>query len=221
MLCAVLALCALGASSLHGQPARPPIAELIAALQAKYDSVRNFSAAFEQTYSGGVLRTTLVERGTVLIKKPGKMRWHYTSPEEKLFVSDGVSLYSYIPVDRQVIVGTVPPGDSVSTPALFLAGRGDLSRDFVAAYDDSLDPPPRTWAVELTPTRQDVDYTRLTLVVDRTSLSVVQLRATDFQNAVSAFTFSELEENRELPDALFTFQIPRGSDVVTGDDFRR
>ena len=139
---AVLALCALGASPLHGQSDRPPVAELIAALQAKYDSVRNFSAAFEQTYAGGVLRTTLVERGTVLIKKPGKMRWHYTSPEEKLFVSDGVSLYSYIPADRQVIVGSVPPGDSVSTPALFLAGRGNLSRDFVAAYDESLDPPP-------------------------------------------------------------------------------
>ena len=217
----MLALCALGTAPLHGQPGRPPIAELIAALQAKYDSVRNFSAAFEQTYAGGVLRTTLVERGTVLIKKPGKMRWHYTSPEEKLFVSDGVSLYSYIPADRQVIVGTVPPGDSVSTPALFLAGRGNLSRDFVAAYDESLDPPPHLWAVELIPTRQDVDYTRLTLVVDRASLSVVQLRATDFQNAVSAFTFSGLEENRDLPDALFTFEIPPGTEIVTGDDFGR
>ena len=81
--------------------------------------------------------------------------------------------------------------------------------------------PAHTWAVELLPTRQDVDYTRLTLVVDRTSLSVVQLRATDFQNAVSAFTFSELEENRDLPDALFTFQIPRGSEVVTGNGFGR
>ena len=206
---------------LHGQPARPPIAELVAALQAKYDSVRNFSAAFEQTYTGGVLRTTLVEHGTVLIAKPGRMRWHYTSPEEKLFVSDGVTLYSYIPADRQVIVGRVPPGDDAPTPALFLAGRGDLARDFVAAYDDSLDAPTHTWAVELIPTRQDVDYTRLTLVVDRVSLGLLQLRATDFQNAVSAFTFSELEENRELPDALFAFQIPRGSEVITGDDLGR
>ena len=217
----MLALCALGASLPHAQSARPPIAELIAALQAKYDSVRNFSAAFEQTYAGGVLRTTLVERGTVLIKKPGKMRWHYTLPEEKLFVSDGVSLYSYIPADRQVIVGTVPPGSGVSTPALFLAGHGDLSRDFVAAYDDSLDPSPYTWAVELTPIRRDVDYTRLTLVVDRASLSLVQLRATDFQNAVSAFTFSALKENGDLPDDLFSFEIPRGTEVVTGGDLGR
>lgn len=200
---------------------RPPIDELIDALQAKYDSVRNFSAAFEQTYAGGVLRTTLVERGTVMIKKPGKMRWRYTSPEEKLFVSDGASLYSYLPIDRQVIVGAVPSGDSVSTPALFLAGRGDLSHDFSAAYDDAAEAPPGAWAVELTPARSDVDYTRLTLVVDRESLSVTQVRATDFQGAVSTFTFSDLKENQEMPDDLFTFTIPPGVEVIADEEFRR
>ena len=200
---------------------RPPIDELIDALQAKYDSVRNFSAAFEQTYAGGVLRTTLVERGTVMIKKPGKMRWRYTSPEEKLFVSDGASLYSYLPIDRQVIVGAVPSGDSVSTPALFLAGRGDLSHDFSAAYDDAAEAPPGAWAVELTPARSDVDYTRLTLVVDRESLSVTQVRATDFQGAVSTFTFSDLKENQEMPDDLFAFTIPPGAEVIADEEFRR
>lgn len=200
---------------------RPPIDELIDALQVKYDSVRNFSAAFEQTYAGGVLRTTLVERGTVMIKKPGKMRWRYTSPEEKLFVSDGASLYSYLPIDRQVIVGAVPSGDSVSTPALFLAGRGDLSHDFSAAYDDAAEAPPGVWAVELTPARSDVDYTRLTLVVDRESLSVTQVRATDFQGAVSTFTFSDLKENQEMPDDLFAFTIPPGVEVIADEEFRR
>lgn len=217
----MLALCLPGSALLRSQDARPPIDELIEALQAKYDAVGNFSAAFEQTYTGGVLRAALVERGTVLIKKPGKMRWHYTSPEEKLFVSDGVSLYSYLPLDRQVIVGAVPPGDNVSTPALFLAGRGNLSEDFDAAYDDAVDPSAHTWAVALTPTRSDVDYTRLTLVVERESLRVVALRAIDFQNAVSAFTFSDLKENQELPDTLFTFEIPRGAEVVAGDNLRR
>lgn len=217
----MLALCLPGSALLRSQGVRPPIDELIEALQAKYDTVSNFSAGFEQTYTGGVLRAALVERGTVLIKKPGKMRWHYTSPEEKLFVSDGVSLYSYLPLDRQVIVGAVPPGDNVSTPALFLAGRGNLSEDFDAAYDDASDAQAHTWTVALTPTRSDVDYTRLTLVVERESLRVVALRAIDFQNAVSAFTFSDLKENQELPDTLFTFEIPRGAEVIAGDDLRR
>ena len=58
------------------------------------------------TYEGGVLRKQITERGRLLIKKPGKMRWEYTTPEKKLFVSDGVKIYSYIPQDKQVIVAS-------------------------------------------------------------------------------------------------------------------
>ncbi len=220
MLACLLPVAAVGPAS--AQPVdRPPIAELTAALQAKYDTVDSFSADFEQTYAGGLLRTSVVERGTVLIKKPGMMRWRYTWPEEKLFVSDGESLYSYIPADRQVIVGAVPAGDSVSTPALFLAGRGRLAQDFVIAYDDEADTPPQGWSLSLTPVRDDADYVRLRLVVDRASLSFTQLSAIDFQGAVSTFDFTNLEENERLPDTLFAFEIPAGVDIITENGFRR
>jgi hypothetical protein len=65
----------------------------------------------------------LSEKGHLLIKKPGKMRWEYTSPEQKLFVSDGVKIYSYIPQDKQVVVSSVPTDDTASAPGLFLAGN--------------------------------------------------------------------------------------------------
>lgn len=204
----------------HAQVAtRPPITDLLTALQHKYDSVRDFSANFEHTYSGGVLRTTLVERGTVLIKKPGMMRWGYTEPEEKLFVSDGTTLYSYIPTDRQVLVGRVPSEDRASTPVLFLAGKGDLSRDFNAAYDEAPDAPPDTWIIRLTPKHTNTDYEWLTLAVDRAGLSIVQLITADFQGAVSTFTFTNLRENENLSDRVFTFQVPSGTEVITEDTF--
>src|SRR5207244_7299369 len=66
---------------------------------------------FTHTYEGGVLRKQITERGRLIIKKPGKMRWQYTAPEEKLFVSDGVMMYSYIPQDKQVIRSSVPPDE--------------------------------------------------------------------------------------------------------------
>ena len=200
-------------------PPRPPIDELVAALQVKYDSVRDFSAEFKHTYAGGVLRTTLTEYGTVRVKKPGMMRWDYTTPEEKLFVSDGTTLYSYIPLDRQVFVGQVPPEDRTSTPVLFLTGKGRLSRDFTVLYDDVFEAPPHTWIVRLTPRVDDADYEWLTLAVDRVSLSITQLIATDFQGGVSTHTFTSLKENEGLSDRLFTFEIPRGTEVVTADTF--
>jgi hypothetical protein len=58
------------------------------------------------------------------------MRWDYSTPEPKQFVSDGVKMYSYIPQDKQVIVAAVPPDDEAPTPTLFLAGKGSLTRDF-------------------------------------------------------------------------------------------
>src|SRR4051794_7978042 len=124
-----LAFAAL-AAALPGLAAEQTAAELAQSLQKKYDGIRDFSADFVHNYRSGALRKQMTEKGHVLIKKPGKMRWQYTTPEEKLFVSDGVKLYSYIPADKQVIVGTVTADDTASAPALFLAGKGNLSRDF-------------------------------------------------------------------------------------------
>ena len=91
-------------------------AELAAALQRKYDAVKDFSTDFTHAYQGGVLRKKITERGHLVVKKPGKMRWEYSAPEPKQFVSDGMKMYSYIPQDKQVIVASVPP-ENVGAPA--------------------------------------------------------------------------------------------------------
>src|SRR3954466_11543519 len=101
-------------------------AELTQALQQKYDTIRDFSADFVHTYQGGVLHKQITERGHVLVKKPGKMRWEYTSPEKKLYVSDSVRVYSYVPEDKQVMVSAVPRDDQAGAPVIFLAGKGNL-----------------------------------------------------------------------------------------------
>jgi outer membrane lipoprotein carrier protein len=133
-----LAACRLALVSLvltpPGTGAQQPSAQEFAqTLQKKYDTVRDFSADFQHLYTGGVLKKQLSERGRMLVKKPGKMRWEYSVPEKKTFVSDGVKIYSYIPADRQVIVTSVPRSDQATTPALFLAGQGNLNRDFTAS----------------------------------------------------------------------------------------
>src|SRR5262245_17355977 len=117
--------------------------ELAQALQRKYDGIKDFSADFTHKYRGGVLKKELTERGQLRVKKPGKMRWEYKAPEEKLFVSDGVKAYSYIPQDRQVIVSSIPPGDELGAATLFLTGKGNLLRDFTPSRV-----PPQTGAAQ-------------------------------------------------------------------------
>lgn len=194
----------------------PRSADLARSLQQKYAGIRDFSTDFTHTYTGGVLKKTVTERGRLLIKKPGKMRWDYTSPEPKQFVSDGVKLYSYIPADKQVIVGTVPEGEGASTPSLFLTGKGDLVRDFTASTGDvPKGYPAGTQALKLVPRTAQPDYDWLVLLVDPASLTLRGMVTADAQGGTSVFSFSNLKENVGLTDKEFTFRMPRGVDVIT------
>jgi outer membrane lipoprotein carrier protein len=197
------------------QPAAPSADQLAATLQQKYDAVHTITADFTHTYTGGVLHKSITEHGRVAIKRPGLMRWEYVQPEHKLFVSDGVKVYSYIPADRQVIVSSVPKGDEASTPALFLTGKGNLTRDFTSSLTSWPGAPAGSAALKLVPKRRQRDYDWLVLVVDQQSLTLRMLVTRDPEGGTSTITFTHLAENVDLPANLFTFKIPPGVDVVT------
>jgi outer membrane lipoprotein carrier protein len=188
---------------------------LAAAIQRRYEQIRDFRADFTHTYEGGVLRKKTVERGEMTIRKPGRMRWTYTSPEQKVFVSDGLKLYSYVPADKQVYVATLPTGDDATTPALFLAGKGQITRDFTASPVTVAEAPAGSAAVKLTPVKAEREYETLVLVVDRASLQWRMLITTDRQGGTSSFAFTNLRENTGVSDREFVFTIPRGVDVIT------
>ena len=191
-------------------------AELASSLQQKYGTIRDFSAEFTHAYTGGVLRKQVTERGHMLIKKPGKMRWEYSAPDQKLFVSDGIKMYSYLPEDKQVIVSTVPADDEAATPTLFLAGKGNLTRDFTPSLVDVPNGMPTgSRALKLVPKTKQRDYDWLVLVVDPQTLDLRGLVTTDAQGGVSSFSFTNLKMNTNPSDKEFAFKIPRGVDVVT------
>jgi outer membrane lipoprotein carrier protein len=213
---AVIALLALlAAVTPPGPQPAPSAADIARDLQRRYEQVRDFSADFEHIYEGGLLRKKVTERGTLLVKKPGMMRWVYTSPEKKEFVSDGRKLYSYMPEDRQVMVSSVTPADEASSPALFLAGKGNILRDFTASPAAVPAVARDEVALKLVPTMPQREYDWIVLVVDRASLQIRRLITTDAQGGTSTFIFTRLRENVGLSDKAFAFSIPRGVDVIT------
>ena len=217
---AIVALLA-GTVAASPQPLARSAADLARDVQRKYEQVRDFAADFEHVYEGGVLKKKVTERGTVLVKKPGMMRWTYTSPEKKEFVSDGRRLYSYVPEDRQVVVSAVPPSNEASSPALFLAGKGDILRDFAPSVSGVPGVGTSEVALKLVPSTPQREYDWIILVLDRTTLQIRQLVTTDSQGGTSTFIFSRLRENVGLPDKTFTFTIPRGVDVITDASLKR
>jgi outer membrane lipoprotein carrier protein len=213
---AVLVLACV-AATMAGAPmrAQDASADFARRVQQHYDTVRDFSADFEQRYEGGALKRSRTERGTVVVKKPGKMRWRYTEPEEKLYVADGQKIYAYVPADKQVIVNSMPAGDNASTPVLFLVGKGELLRDFDVADIEIPGAPAGSRAIKLTPKQKEREYDWLALVVDGQSLALRMLVAGDSQGGRSTFLFSNLKENVGPPDNTFKFTVPRGADVIT------
>ena len=209
----------LAASVLPQAPARPPAAEVAAALQKKYDTIRDFTADFVQESEGGLLRKKQIERGIVQVKKPGKMRWDYKSPETKVFVSDGRRIYLHVPADNQVIVSAVPTEDQATTAVLFLVGKGNLTRDFTVSYAD--DSAADTYALRLQPKIPETDYDWLQLIVDRASLQIRSLTAADREGGHSTFRLTNFKENAGLADKTFAFKIPRGADVTTNGSSSR
>jgi outer membrane lipoprotein carrier protein len=193
----------------------PPPAEIAAALQRKYDAIKDFSADFTQTYEGGVLKRKAAENGTVAIRKPGKMRWDYTSPQKKLFVSDGRMMFMYFPADKQVVRSPVPEQDQATSAVLFLMGKGDVTRDFNVRYAEG--GTPETYVLRLDPKQRQAEYDWLQIEADRQTLQIRSLTAGDAQGGTSTFAFTNFKENPRLADKMFEFSIPRGTEVITSD----
>src|SRR6185436_7919915 len=104
-----------------------------------------------QTYRSGALGRTLVEKGELWLKRPGRMLWDYQSPEKKTFVADGQSFWFYVPADHQVVMRS--QAGARGLPALLLSGQGRLTDEF----DPGLEAPPQPGRerLRLTPRAQD------------------------------------------------------------------
>ena len=204
-------------ASALGTPSVTTVAELPSAAQAlarrveeRQRGVLDLQGRFTQTYRSGVLGREVVERGTVSIKRPGRMRWEYRDPEAKTFVSDGKTFYFYVPADKQVIVRD--QADSRGVTAMLLSGRLDIVAQFEVAIEK---PATGSERLRLLPRKPDGEVDRIYLETD-SSDRIRSIEILDPQGNRSRFDFQDLRENIGLPDRLFHFDIPRGVEVVTG-----
>jgi outer membrane lipoprotein carrier protein len=197
--------------------ATPSAQEVAASLQRKYDTIRDFSADFVHSHEGGVLRRKREERGTLFVKKPGKMRWDYKSPDEKVFVSDGVRLIQYFPEENRAVVSPVPEDNQAAV--LFLAGRGNLTRDFNVSFNPG--GAADVWSLRLEPKQPQPDYDWLEITASRDTLRIASLTVGEKQGGRSTFVFTNFKENPGIADKTFAFSIPRGAEVSNAGPVKR
>jgi len=200
----------------------PDVQALVERVQAHYDALDGFEAAFTQRYERKILRKTVEESGRVVVKKPGRMRWEYQTPEEKLFVTDGSRSYFYLPVENQVMVSHHPDGAmgmEEGSPFELLAGRSRMTDSF-AFFASDAEPTRGGEMLHLIPTRRHEEFEDVEIEVDPDSGELMRVVLIDAQRNRTEFIFENMQTGIDLPESLFQFTVPAGVEVVVHSDAR-
>ena len=187
---------------------------LLVEIQTRYERTDDMEAGFVQEYIGKVMKTPQKGEGKVYLKKKGMMRWDYRVPNQKL-ISNGSTLWFYQPDENQVFVSDVEKVLKEKTPLAFLAGEGDLSRDFkLLNFNEAISQKEENYIVELAPKEQNPVLAKLVLTVDKKTYYVVQADVVDGLGNVTRTRFMDIKTNAALPNSLFNFTIPSGTEVL-------
>ncbi len=185
------------------------------AVDQRYNHIRTLEARFTEIYSGpGVSRT---ESGTLLLKKPGRMRWDYTEPRPKLFLVDGKTAWFYVPGENQVRQMPVKQLDDLRSPLRYLLGKAKLEKEFDDLHIAANEKPINSGDVVLegVPKGLRERVSRTLLEVTPTG-SIQRIMVEEMDGSVTEFRFLQQQENVEIPDAKFHFTPPQGVEVVSG-----
>ncbi len=188
---------------------------LIDGVDTTFGRMRDFSSDFVQIYYDPI-KPKRQESGHLYLMRPRMARWEYKNPEEKLFVSDGKTVYFYTPADRQVMKEAVKESLDDRIPLMFLIGRSNLRNEF--ARIEMLREKPflaGTQVLRLIPRRQ-TGIDDIVIEVDPTNYQVRRLAFSSADGSRSEFIFSNIRTNTGLRSSTFDFKIPPGVEVLEG-----
>lgn len=188
--------------------------EVLIEIQNRYEKTNDFEAHFIQEYIGKVMKQPNKGEGKVYFKKKGMMRWDYTVPNQKL-LSDGRTLWYYQPEEKQVLVSDVSKVLKEKTPLAFLAGEGNLHRDFnLLNLNESVSQKEDHYVLELSPKESLATLSKLILTVDKRTYTILQTDVFDGLGNVTRTRFIDIKTNTGLSNSFFHFTIPPGTEVI-------
>jgi outer membrane lipoprotein carrier protein len=189
----------------------PPLTahDLAERVDRHYNRLHSLKAGFTETYEGlGMKRT---ESGTLLLLKPSRMKWDYSSPPGKLFLLDGSFAWFYAQGDPQVQRIPAKELDDLRSPMSLLLGHTKLEKEL----ENITAAPGANGQFTLTgvPKGLEKRVARLALTVTAEgTITSIEIEETD--GAVTHFTFTGEEPDAPIPPGTFRFRPPTGVPVV-------
>src|SRR5438034_11164290 len=200
---------------LQPRQAGPNLNDLVDGVEQSFARMKDFSADFIQIV-GDSLNRKQQESGHLYLMRPRMMRWEYKNPEDKLFLSDGKTVYFYVPADRQVNKEAVKQSFDDRIPMMFLLGQANLRNEFTRF--ELLNTKPLFEAlkvVRMYPKRK-TDLQQIIMEADPSNYEILRLRFAHSDGSRSEFIFSSIRLNTGLRASMFDFKVPPGVDVVQG-----
>jgi outer membrane lipoprotein carrier protein len=183
-------------------------------VQKRYDAAGDFRAHFSQTLTNPTFKRKTALSGEVLLKKPGKMRWNYQTPDVKMYLADGTRLWLYEPEDHQAFKQDLKSSQLPAALA-FLTGKGKLADEFEIAFSKAPGiGTARDYLLSLRPRQAQPQVKEITFVVDPETFLVRESVLVDGQGNVNDMLFSDIKINGGVPDATFKWSPPAGTRVI-------
>jgi len=206
-----IALClALGLA--HGRALAQDLAAVVQGVEATYGEVTSLQAGFVQVSRSTAMGETK-QRGKVWLERPRKMRWAFTQPPGKLFVTDGSTMWVWSKADNQVIISLVvsPPGGDMTQ---LLDNLGKLDDLFIVELLETTGLGAKgSLVLGLTPKREG-NLQRIELRVSKQDYTVEQVKTVDgFGNEVE-LNFHNVKTNVKIPGSRFSFDVPKGAQII-------
>lgn len=181
-------------------------------LERALQSLRGWVARFTQTVESPGLPGPQVERGTVYLLRPGRMRFEYSQPAGKLVVADGRRAWLYLPEDRQVLVTPMEAGGAARGIALLMRDRIRIEKEFNIEWQQQDRAQPETRRLRLSPRSPQAEYEHLLVEVAADGL-IAALTAVDALGGQVTYRFTLARRVDRLEDSLFRYTPPPGVEV--------
>ena len=195
------------ASALPGQD----LGAVVNGMELHYNRLATLQTEFEQTliYSG---TPRDIQRGTLYLYRPQKMRWEYAKPKGKLLVGDGQKLYLYSPLTNQVQTMLLEDSADMRVPLAFLLGRMNLRRQFKNLELTKIDGQPAMTAQGRTGKE---GYSKVEFFYDPNSdFRLDKIKVYQRDDSVMVFAFGNEIVNVKLDESMFEFQVPPGAELL-------
>ena len=192
--------------------ANPNLGDLLKGIEQRYNHAKTLQVQYNETYTvEGRARKS--ETGTLTLRKPGRMRWDYTAPSGKLFLSDGKNVFLYTPETNRVEKEALKASEDMRAPLAFLLGKLDFSKEF---RDFETKPDGANILVTARAKSDKLPYEKIAMLVTP-DYRITKLVVNGQDGSVLAFLFDQEKLNPPVNDAIFKFQMPAGAQLVTAE----